>query len=305
VPGSNPREASPPGIRLRAAAVGLAAIVFSSGCTGLAAEGLRGSTGGPAGVVEALVSAGRETLTEQAAERGQRASRALDEPHPASADLKPRPRPGSFEMNLSGKRHFVSQATEYWCVAAAMQTMMNIIDKRQPDRTARLQERLYQLGRRVSDKKARRIGIHPDGWSEGLNREGYGPYEVHVARSRKAAIRTAARAMRLTGRPVGLVTWRGAHSWVMHGFKATADPAFEHDFKVTHVRTHDVWYPRVSSIWGPSAAPDTLIPAAKLAEDFLAFRRPGRRYPKWDGRYLLILPVPESAVLADTPREEG
>ena len=27
-----------------------------------------------------------------------------------------------------------------------------------------------------------------------------------------------------TGRPVGLLVWRGAHSWVLHGYEATADP---------------------------------------------------------------------------------
>ena len=39
--------------------------------------------------------------------------------------------------------------------------------------------------------------------------------------------------IRLTNRPVGLMTWRGAHSWVMSGFNATADPAVTDKFTVT------------------------------------------------------------------------
>ena len=34
----------------------------------------------------------------------------------------------------------------------------------------------------------------------------------------------AAKAMRTTGKPVGLLMWRGRHAWVMSGFRATADP---------------------------------------------------------------------------------
>ncbi len=51
----------------------------------------------------------------------------------------------------------------------------------------------------------------------------------------------AARQMRFTGKPVGLLVWRGAHAWVMSGFKATADPAYTDDFEVTAVWIEDPW----------------------------------------------------------------
>ena len=114
---------------------------------------------------------------------------------------------------------------------------------------------------------------------------------MQVEATRKLAINEAARALRLTGRPVGLLAWRGAHSWVMTGFKATADPAYTKDFVVTDVVIADVWWPRVSTIWGASNPPGTLVPFERLPEDFIGWRRPDVAYPDKDGRFVLVLPV--------------
>ena len=81
------------------------------------------------------------------------------------------------------------------------------------------------------------------GWAAVLEERGFGPYEVASSSTREGAISKAARALRVTGRPVGLVTRRGAHSWVMSGFRATADPAWDADFEVTGVFVEDTWYP--------------------------------------------------------------
>jgi hypothetical protein len=53
----------------------------------------------------------------------------------------------------------------------------------------------------------------------------------------------------------------------------------------------DVWYPRISSIRGPSDAPDSLDPVAHLPVDYLPFRRPDVAYPDGDGTFVLIVPV--------------
>jgi hypothetical protein len=94
----------------------------------------------------------------------------------------------------------------------------------------------------------------------------------------------------MTGKPVGLVVWRDAHAWVMSGFTATADPALTDEFHMKKVFIQDVWYPYVSSIWGPSRPPNSAVPVARLAEDFLRYDRPGRTHPKRDGRFMLIMP---------------
>ena len=174
---------------------------------------------------------------------------------------------------------------------AAMQTMINIMEDGRPDHSRATQRRLYLLAREHSTEKLDDEGAEPEGWAAGLGLLGYGSYAVHVEDTRKDAIRTAARALRLTGRPVGLLTWRGAHSWVMSGFEATADPAYTDRFTVTHVYIEDVWYPRISSIWGESRPPDARVPVDLLPEDYLPWDRPRVRQPDKDGRFVLVVPV--------------
>lgn len=219
--------------------------------------------------------------------------RARERPRVRTIRLKPRPRPGPFAMNLYTKGAFVHQATKDWCVAGSTQTMMNMMDGGRPNRSVGFQERLYREGRRLSPDKAKlgAIGVDLTGWAELLNTRGYGPYVVDGTKRRQGAIKRAAKALRMTGRPVGLVVWRGAHSWVMSGFTATADPARTNDFRVERVYIQDVWYPWVSSIWGASRPPNSLVPVSALGADFLPYRRPQGRYPKRDGRYMLILPT--------------
>ena len=214
---------------------------------------------------------------------------------PAPLPIPPLPQakaaPGPFSMNLYEPGDFASQVLKHYCVPGAMQTMMNVMDRGAKRASRAIQDRLYRLARRLSTDRLRGEGAEPEGWARGLEELGYGRFEVLVEKTREAAIREAALAMRTTGRPVGLLVWRGAHSWVMVGFRATADPAVTSDFTVTHVRIADVWYPRVSSIWGASVKPSTLIPVAKLKEDYLRWRRPTGRYPEKDGRFVLVAPV--------------
>jgi hypothetical protein len=215
------------------------------------------------------------------------------EAEPTVIRLRPHPAPGPFAMDLYRPGDFSHQATKDWCVAGSTQTMMNIMRSGQNDHSVRSQERIYAQGRRFSPDKRKLgpIGVDLLGWAEVLEAGGFGPYVVDGAGTRRAAVRKAARALRVTGRPVGLVTWRGAHSWVMSGFTATADPAWRDDYEVTAVNIEDTWYPWVSTIWGASRPPGTLVPVAALGEDYLPYQRPRARYPGRDGRYMLILPM--------------
>jgi hypothetical protein len=191
-------------------------------------------------------------------------------------------------MNLYRKGDFVSQATKDQCVSAAMQIMLNVVGPTD-DRTKGTQARIAKLATDLSD--ARKGATEPLGWARGLDQLGGGTYEVVVAPTRGKAIERAVRAIRATGRPAGLLVWRGAHSWVLHGWEATADPAGPTTMTVTHLYVSDPWYPRISSIWGPSRGPNARITPKQLEEDFLQWRRPTGRYPGMDGEYVLILPV--------------
>jgi hypothetical protein len=209
--------------------------------------------------------------------------------------LDPAPAPGPFAMDLYRKNAFVTELKPIFCVPAAMQTSINIMKRGRVDVTVASQRKLYQLARGLSGPKLKGPGSEPEGWAEGLNQLGYGPYVVDVKPSRSDAIHVAARALRMTGRPVGLLVWRGAHSWVMSGFTATADPAYTDNFKVTGLRIEDVWYPRISSIWGASRPPDALVPVGLMFQDYLKWQRPTARYPAKDGKFVMVLPVVDAA----------
>lgn len=209
-----------------------------------------------------------------------RAVRATDEaPRPASH--------GAFEMNLYRPGVFVTEYTKRQCVAAAVQIMSNIV-RGERDRGKARQRELYDLAVRFS--RSPFPGTSEHGWARSLGELGAGPYQVRGSRTREGAVRLAVEALRRTGRPVGLLTWRGAHSFVMTGFRATADPALSGDFGIVGVYISDPWYPAVSTIWGPSRAPDSFYTLADLKVDYLPWV-PLRRERRYEGRFVLVVPV--------------
>jgi hypothetical protein len=169
-----------------------------------------------------------------------------------------------------------------------MQTSMNIMNTA-ADTSQRTQARIFALARSIAP--APDGAAEPEAWATGLRELGYGNYQVTQKASIAEAIHLAARQVRLTNRPAGLMVWRGAHSWVMSGFTATADPALNANFTVIAVRIEDVWYPRLSSIWGYSRPPDSLVPVAALARDYLPWKRPTGAYPGKDGQFVLVIPT--------------
>lgn len=196
---------------------------------------------------------------------------------------------GPFSMDLYRKGDYVGELTKVWCLPAAMQTSMNIMDPG-ADTSRQTQARIFSLARSIAP--APDGAAEPEGWAKGLTQLGYGNYKVTEKASIRDAIHLAARQIRATNRPAGLMVWRGAHSWVMSGFSATADPALTDSFVVTAVRIEDVWYPRFSTIWGYSRPPDALVPVAALPADYLPWRRPTGRYPGKDGKFVLVVPMP-------------
>ena len=206
---------------------------------------------------------------------------------PAASAL-PTPRPGPFAMDLYEGGDFVGEFRDIWCLPAAMQTAMNIMDVG-ADTSRATQSRLFNLTRSLAP--APDGAAEPEAWAMGLSQLGYGAYEVRALPSIKSAIHLAAKHIRVTNRPAGLMVWRGAHTWVMSGFTATADPALTDAFTVTAVRIQDVWYPRLSKLWGYSRKPDALVPVDQLPEDFLPWRRPRGSYPAKNDKFVVIIPA--------------
>jgi hypothetical protein len=206
----------------------------------------------------------------------------------ASAEPEPTPEveDGPFAMNLYRKGDFVAQYTFEWCVGASMQMMRNLTDAK-VTRSRATQLDYWEMARDLSHSPFG--GANPRGWTAALNDLGYGPYKLVSIPNYKEALRVAAGAMRETGRPVGLVMWRGRHAWVMSGFTANADPR-SGDFDVTGVRVLDPLYPHGSGLWGASPEPNSLLSPKELAKQFVV-REPRRWSIEFGTGYFLIVPV--------------
>jgi hypothetical protein len=134
-------------------------------------------------------------------------------------------------------------------------------------------------------------GWGPSAMSEALAAYGVPGYEVRAYATREEALRDSAVAIEATGAPVVLLAWRGAHTWVMTGFRADADPRIFPDAVVSGAYILDPWYPDVSSIWGPSDPPGTFQDEAEMVRNFLPWKRPEGKYPDRDGRFIVMIPT--------------
>ena len=200
-----------------------------------------------------------------------------------------------YTVDVSSRADFVPQTNFVQCVGASMQMMLNMIEPGR-DRTARTQRRLQDLARAWSGPRpggGDRQGASVRGWAAGLTIEGGGPYMLVGEDSLAAALRTAARAIAETGRPVGLLVWRGRHAWVMSGFTATADPRRTDDFDVTRAFIHDPLYPHGSSVWGPSPRPGEALTVKEVGRQFVRRRNNVRwigQNSALGGKWVLVLP---------------
>jgi hypothetical protein len=171
---------------------------------------------------------------------------------PASAAAAPK----AYTYDLGTRADFVAQTNNVQCVGASMQMMLNMM-RPGADRTAATQHALQTLARAWSGQRPdgrERRGASVRGLAAGLTVLGAGPYRVVGAATIQEAMLMAARAMRLTGKPVGLLMWRGRHAWVMSGFHATTDPLLA-GARVTAAIVEDPLYPHGSRTWGPSPEP--------------------------------------------------
>jgi putative peptidoglycan lipid II flippase len=272
--------------RLTPVATTVALAVLAVGVVHTSGEALSGATLGVAPLVTpwARVNPPANTGSPVASAAGHGGPHRSGEP---ASSASPTPRPGPFSMDLYESGDFVGEFRDIWCLPAAMQTAMNIMDVG-ADTTRATQGRLFNLTRSLAP--APDGAAEPEAWAKGLAQLGYGEYAVQALPSIKGAIHLAAKQLRVTNRPAGLMVWRGAHTWVMSGFTATADPALTDAFTVTGVRIEDVWYPRFSRLWGYSRRPDALVAVDLLPEDFLPWRRPLGSYPAKNGKFVIIVP---------------
>lgn len=242
------------------------------------------ATGQPSSVTSSAASAPGET-TAAPMSRGPTTA-----PNPAPVPVPtPAPAPQPFAVDLYQEGDFVPQYTFDWCVAASIQMAHNLIGGTGGTWTDRAQQNeLWEMARARSSDSFN--GANPFGWAQVLTEAGMGPYSVVSLADYQQALRTAARAIATTGRPVGLVMWSGRHAWVMSGFESLGDPHQFPDFTVTGIRVLDPLYPYGSAQWGPSPAPNSLLRPEELATQFVV-REPRRWSSDLPTGYLLVLPT--------------
>ena len=198
--------------------------------------------------------------------------RADADADPAAGPRKPRRR---RHRRRTTRRVFAHEIKDTWCASAGVQMVLAILGHgRHLDA---LPARAPGPGPRVGELQGqpqRRLGAVGDGRWPSTTTASPG-YEVRAYKTRQGALRDAAKAIEKTGSPVILLAWRGAHTWVMTGFRADADPAVFANAKVTGAYILDPWYPDVSSIWGPSDPPGTFQNAAEMDRNYLPVEAAG------------------------------
>ena len=151
-----------------------------------------------------------------------------------------------------------------------------------------IQNRVHEF---ESLRDSRNGGWGPSALALALEAYGAKGYEVRSYQTRQAALRDAAKSLVRTHSPVLLMAWYGAHTWVMTGFRATADPTIFSNATITGTYILDPWYPDNSSIWGQSDPPGTFQDNAEMIRNYLRWRRPEGHYPQRDGLYIAVVPT--------------
>jgi hypothetical protein len=222
-------------------------------------------------------------------------SPSVSEPPPSPTPVvtpapTPKREPITYRLTKQPGRYFNSQITKDWCAPAGVQMALAVLGL--ADTSNAFQEKLVA---RSGEWESRRDSLN-GGWGPGamvqaLDAYGARGYEIRAFDRRADALLDAARAIRETESPVILLAWRGAHTWVMTGFKATSDPLLFNSSRVNGAYILDPWYPRVSSIWGPSDPAGTFQDADEMQRNFLPWKRPEGRYPDRDGRWIIVAPT--------------
>ena len=185
---------------------------------------------------------------------------------------------------------FTSQLTEKMCAVAGTQMVLTILGKGNAS-----DEFQNELESRIGEWEAW-DDSHNGGWgpaaiAQALAAYGARGYEVRAYESRGHALKDAAVALTRTGKPVVLLPWWGAHTWVMTGYRADADPTVFRDARISGLYILDPWYPRVSSIWGPSDKPGNFEDMDEMKRNFIGWSRPEGAYPDRDGLFVVVLPT--------------
>ncbi len=188
------------------------------------------------------------------------------------------------------KAVFAHEIKDTWCASAGVQITLAIFGL--ADTSTAFQRKLQgQVREWESYRDSHNGDWGPSAMALALDAYGAKGYEVRAYKTRQGALRDAAKAIEKTGSPVLLLAWRGAHTWVMSGFRADADPLIFSNATISGAYILDPWYPDISSIWGPSDPPGTFQDNAEMIRNYLPWKRPEGSYPERDGLFIAVVPT--------------
>jgi hypothetical protein len=185
---------------------------------------------------------------------------------------------------------FAHQLDKDWCVPAGLAMVLAILGKGDPTE-ARQREIASRVREWETYADSHNLLWGPSAMVKALAAYGVAGYQVVAYESRADALRGAARAISTTRSPAILLAWRGAHTWVMTGYRANADPVVFDDARVSGTYVLDPWFPWNSSIWGQSDPPGTFQDASEMERNFLPWKRPEGAYATRDGNFLVVEPT--------------
>lgn len=179
----------------------------------------------------------------------------------------------------------VIQYTNYWCVPAAAQHMLNL-SKGTSDRSYATQSRLYREIRAANKYDYATKGNDVRGWSRVLSAHlpaGHG-YADQSFDSRGVAFAAIVESMDRTRRPVGIVVDRGTHAWTVVGFRVRETDG------VAGSQVILGFY-----VVGPLGSPKDPWPKAYYSVDQLSTRftryHEWQRSVVWEGKYVIVAPL--------------
>ncbi len=199
----------------------------------------------------------------------------------------------SVDVNLLKQPNeaFISEEYDHtWCAVAGTQMVLGMWGKA-PLTLAFQKELASRIGEWESRRDSLNGGWGPAAMVAALKAYGVPGYEVRAYDTRSDALFDAAKAIEKLHAPVLLLAWRGAHTWVMTGFRADADPLMFDDAKVRGTYILDPWYPLISKIWPRSQPPGTYHNASTMRENYLPWKRPEGHYKDRDGLFIAVVPT--------------
>ena len=141
----------------------------------------------------------------------------------ATATPAPARVPVDIDIVVDHKAVFAHEIKDTWCASAGVQMTLAVLGL--ADNSNAFQRKLQGRVREWESYDDSHNGDWgPSAMALALDAYGAKGYEVRAYQTRQGALRDAAKAIERTGSPVLLMAWRGAHTWVMTGFRADADP---------------------------------------------------------------------------------